>query len=99
VANFIHEFISKPKAGAVYNIGGGYDNSCSIFEAFELIQNISNVEMKYQYSDINRIGDHICYYSDLSKMKTDYPNWTVSKSLNQIFKEIFDSYVHKKDVQ
>lgn len=99
VANFIHEFISKPKAGAVYNIGGGYDNSCSIFEAFELIQNISNVEMKYQYSDINRIGDHICYYSDLSKMKTDYPNWAISKSLNQIFKEIFDSYVHKKDVQ
>ena len=28
----------------------------------------------------NRIGDHICYYSDLRKMKTHYPDWGITKS-------------------
>ena len=51
--------------------------------------------MVYEYSDTNRIGDHICYYSDLSKMKEHYPNWDITKSLDDIFKEIVVSW-HKR---
>ncbi len=96
VARFIHEFIKAPRIAEVYNLGGGKSNSCSILEAFDIISKISGKEMKYSYSEINRIGDHICYYSDLSKMKKHYPQWGISKSLEDIFKEIYDSWVQRK---
>lgn len=92
VARFIEEFINAPKSAEVYNLGGGKGNTCSILEAFDLIGGISGKEMKYKYSDENRIGDHICYYSDLRKMKRDYPNWDITKSLNDIFQEIYASW-------
>jgi len=96
VARFIHEYIKAPKIAEVYNLGGGKSNSCSILEAFDLISNISGKEMKYTYSETNRIGDDICYYSDLSKMKKHYPQWGISKSLEDIFNEIYDSWMHRK---
>lgn len=92
VARFIHEFIKAPRVAEVYNLGGGKDNSCSILEAFDIIAGISGQAMRYSYSDQNRIGDHICYYSDLSKMKAHYPGWSISKSLEDIFHEIFESW-------
>jgi CDP-paratose 2-epimerase len=92
VASFIFAFIDNPSAGAVYNIGGGKENTCSILEAFSLIESISQIPMKHSYSDINRIGDHICYYSDLRKMKADYPQWGVTKSLQTTFEEIYLSW-------
>ena len=73
----------------VYNIGGGKDNSCSIFEAFNLAEQISGNKMIYEYIDENRIGDHICYYSDLSKMKEHYPEFNITKNLNYIIENIY----------
>lgn len=96
VANFIHEFIKAPRMAAVYNIGGGKNNTCSLLEAFALIENISGKPMQYQYSDINRSGDHICYYSDLSRMKTDYPNWDITKDLPTTFLEIYTAWKLKE---
>ena len=52
--------------------------------------------MLYEYKDENRIGDHICYYSDLRKMKSHYPNWTITKSLDQIFKEIYEAWIERE---
>ena len=67
VAAFIGAFISSPRAGEVYNIGGGRANSCSILEAFARIADISGKKMVYEYMDQTRSGDHICYISDLRK--------------------------------
>ena len=97
VVNFIWEFIKNPKIGAVYNLGGGKNNSCSLLEAFNLAENVSGKKMNFIYSDINREGDHICYYSDLNKMKIDYPNWDITKSLNDIFYEISESW-HERSI-
>lgn len=96
VARFIEEFINAPRIAEVYNIGGGKDNTCSIIEAFEIIQNISNKKMIYTYDSNNRIGDHICYYSDLRKMKDHYPNWNITKSLETTIKEIYDAWKSRK---
>jgi CDP-paratose 2-epimerase len=93
VARFIEAFVEAPRSGEVYNLGGGRDNSCSILEAFQLIEDISGKEMVYDYNEQNRSGDHICYISDLSKMKAHYPEWDISKSLKDIFTEIHDSWV------
>ena len=87
VVRFMHAFIESPRCGEVYNIGGGRDNSISILEAFERITAISGEAMKYEYVDQNRAGDHICYISDLSKMRQHYPSWGITKSLDDVFIE------------
>lgn len=97
VARFIEEFIKAPRVAEVYNLGGGKDNTCSIWEAFDLISNISGKEMKYSYSETNRIGDHICYYSDLRKMKAHYPNWQITKPLETVFQEIYQSWIERNN--
>ncbi|MBY0525315.1 MAG: NAD-dependent epimerase/dehydratase family protein [Gemmataceae bacterium] len=87
VAGFIEEFWKAPRSGEVYNIGGGRANSCSILEAFDRIEDLSGKPMDYEYIDKNREGDHICYISDLRKMKRHYPDWQITKSLNDIFRQ------------
>ena len=89
VANFVYLFSKNPKSAAVYNIGGGYDNSVSILEAFNMIESLTGNKMVYDYEPKERIGDHICYYSDLTKIKKDYPNWEISKSLINIFEDVY----------
>ena len=92
VARFVEAFYRNPRCGEVYNIGGGRDNSCSILEAFERIAAISGKKMQYEYVDKNREGDHICYISDLRKMYAHYPDWRLTKSLDDIFQEIYASW-------
>jgi CDP-paratose 2-epimerase len=89
VARFIHAFFEAPRVGEVYNLGGGRANSTSILEAFQHAEALSGKPMIWEYIDKNREGDHICYISDLSKMKAHYPGWDITKSLRQIFEEIF----------
>ncbi|MFY7732906.1 MAG: NAD-dependent epimerase/dehydratase family protein [Bacteroidia bacterium] len=95
VARFIEEFINAPRIAEVYNLGGGKDNTCSILEAFDIISKISGKPMKYKYDETNRIGDHICYYSDLRKMKNHYPNWDITKSLQITFEEIYEAWIKR----
>ena len=92
VAKFIEGFIDNPRCGEVYNLGGGKNNTCSILEAFELVSALSGKPMQYEYVDKNREGDHICYYSDLRKMRQHYPQWSITKSLTDIFTEITKSW-------
>ena len=92
VAKFIECYFADPIAAAVYNIGGGRENSTSILEAFERVGKITGKPMRYKYSEIHREGDHICYISNLSKMKQDYPNWTITKDLQTVFEEIVESW-------
>ena len=95
VARFVHAFWENPRAGEVYNIGGGRANSVSILEAFDRISQLSGRKMSYEYFDKNREGDHICYISDLSKMREHYPGWDITKSIGDIFSEIYDAVAGK----
>jgi CDP-paratose 2-epimerase len=92
VATFIDAFIRAPRKGEVYNIGGGKENSISILEAFALVGSLSGKPMNYTYSDVHREGDHICYYSDLRKMQTHYPDWKLTKNLQVTFEEIIENW-------
>lgn len=88
VVRFMEAFLEAPRSAAVYNIGGGKANSCSVLEAFGIVERYSGKEMRWRYSEENRIGDHICYYSDLSRMKSDYPCWDISVSLEETIRQI-----------
>ncbi|HAW31645.1 MAG TPA: NAD-dependent epimerase [Planctomycetaceae bacterium] len=92
VIRFIEQFIEKPRSAAVYNIGGGKQNSLSILDAFDRVSQLTGKEMRWKYSDENRSGDHICYYSNLDHMKSDYPEWGITKSLDDIFSEVVQSW-------
>jgi CDP-paratose 2-epimerase len=95
VARFMYEFWKSPRCAEVYNLGGGKSNSCSILDAFRMVEGVTGKPMKWHYVDENRIGDHICYYSDLRKMKAHYPGWDITRSLDVIFDEIAKSWMHR----
>jgi CDP-paratose 2-epimerase len=92
VARFMFEFAQAPRVAEVYNLGGGKGNSCSILEAFARVEAITGRPMNWRYVDENRVGDHICYYSDLRKMRAQFPGWDIGKSLDDIFREIAGSW-------
>jgi len=92
VANFMHEFFLNPRPGEVYNLGGGKSNACSILEAFRMVEELTGKAQRWSYVEQNRSGDHICYYSDLRKMKAHYPAWDITRPLGNIFMEIVESW-------
>lgn len=81
-------YADDPRPGAVYNIGGGRDNSVSILEAIDRFEELIGSKLEVEYVDEARRGDHICYISDLRRLKSDYPGWTVSISLDEIFQDL-----------
>jgi len=92
VAAFMFEFYQAPRSGEVYNLGGGKENSCSILEAFVMAQACTGRKQVSAYVNQPRSGDHICYYSDLRKMREHYPKWRLSRGLPRIFEEIVVSW-------
>jgi CDP-paratose 2-epimerase len=92
VARFMAAFVGAPKAGEVYNLGGGKANSTSILEAFKITEKFSGKAQVHTYVDQNRIGDHICYYSDLRKMRSHYPNWDLTQSLEDTIRQIVEAW-------
>ena len=92
VAASPREFIAAPRCAEVYNIGGGRGNSCSILEAFKRVEALSGKPMHYEYVDKAREGDHMCYISNLDKLRAHYPKWDITKSLDDIFSEIVESW-------
>jgi CDP-paratose 2-epimerase len=97
VARFAYAFYSSPRCGEVYNLGGGRGNSCSILEAFAITEEFSGKAQVYRYVEQNRIGDHICYYSDLTKMRAHYPQWDITKSLRETVGEIVAAWRSRGD--
>jgi CDP-paratose 2-epimerase len=91
VARFIGEFIKSPRVGEVYNIGGGRANSCSIREAFSIAEKFSGRKQVIQYVDENRVGDHLCYISNLAKMRAHYPAWDITVSLEETIRQIVEA--------
>lgn len=79
-------YIADPRPGAVYNLGGGKENSVSILESIEQIRS-AGLSLDYEISEKNRIGDHIVYYSDISRFQTDNPAWRLKVTIDDIFEE------------
>ena len=78
------EFARNPRPGEVYNLGGGRENSASILECIAKVETLLGKPVRHAYVDQPRMGDHICYISDLTKLKSHFPRWQVTRSLDQI---------------
>lgn len=81
-------FIEHPRCAAVYNLGGGRENSVSILEAIAAFERIMHRSLDWEYVDRNREGDHICYLTDLGQLRRDYPDWRIEHSLEDILQEL-----------
>lgn len=92
VALAIERILAAPRAGEVYNLGGGRENSCSILEAFAHVEELSGKRMQHEYVAENRSGDHVCYISDLAKLKAHFPGWGVTRGLDDILGELVHSW-------
>ena len=81
-------FARNPHPGEVYNLGGGRSNAASLLESVSLIEEIGGYRVNSTYQEQNRVGDHICYISDLRKLKSHFPEWSITRSLPDIIKEM-----------
>ena len=88
--------LAAPRSAEVYNLGGGKSNSCSIMEAFQIVESLTGIPMKHRYSDKSREGDHICYFSDLRKARSHFPNWELTKPLEQTIGEIVNRWMQRR---
>ena len=92
IATFMEAFIQAPRCGEVYNLGGGKANTCSVLEAFTIAEQFTGKKQVHEYVAENRAGDHICYYSDLRKMKAHYPQWDITVSLEETIRQIVQAW-------
>lgn len=88
VCRALEEIYKNPRCGEIYNLGGTRENSISVLEAIEAVQDLTGRLIKQDYFDDNRQGDHICYITDMSKFRSHYPDWSITYSLDDIFKDL-----------
>jgi CDP-paratose 2-epimerase len=88
VISAFEAFYNNPRPGEVYNLGGCRENSCSMLEALDAAQSMTGKKMQITYKDENRKGDHICYISDMSKFRQHYPGWSITRPLQEIYREL-----------
>ena len=90
VARLLLEFFQSPRCGEVYNLGGGRNNSVSILETIDILAGMG-FPLQYRYDPKNRVGDHICYITDLAKVRSHFPAWEIKYSLDLMIAEIAEA--------
>jgi CDP-paratose 2-epimerase len=83
-------FHKAPRAGALYNIGGGRQSNCSMLEAIDICQEIAGKQLHWSLGEDNRIGDHRWWISDLDPFRRDYPGWDITHDVRDILVQIHD---------
>ena len=96
LVNMFWHFYQNPRQGEVYNAGGGRHSNCSMKEAITMCEQITGKPMNYEYTEVNRVGDHIWWISDVSKFTEHYPEWTWKYNINDILSQIFIATSNKK---
>jgi len=81
-------FHQKPRPAAVFNIGGGRENACSMLEAIDLCERIAGRELRWELGEDARIGDHRWWIGDLDEFGSEYGGWRPQRNLETILREI-----------
>lgn len=72
----------------VDRFGDGRENSASVLECIALIEEIGGYPIDYSLKPQNRKGDHVCCISDLTKLRSHYPEWAIRVSLREMLSEM-----------
>ncbi|MBA3915032.1 MAG: NAD-dependent epimerase/dehydratase family protein [Acidobacteriales bacterium] len=89
LARLFLAFFENPRSGEVYNVGGGRKNNISILETLDALDSMG-FPLNYSLSAENRIGDHVAYITDLSKVREHFSGWRQEYDMNAILSEILD---------
>jgi len=81
VARACLAYHGNPRQGAVYNLGGGRANACSVLEAISICEAVSGQALAWEQSTEHRIGDHKWWISDLAQFRRDFPDWNLEDDL------------------
>ena len=82
-------FYQNPRPGEVYNLGGGRGNAASLLELLDRIGQLAGRPITTTYDATSRIGDHICYITDLAKLRAHYPGWDLTYNLDRIIEDVY----------
>lgn len=88
VIDAFDRWCDDPRPGEVFNIGGGRANSASVLECVRLVEDATGARLDVCFDQAARRGDHICYYTDLTRLRARLPGWRVSRSLGSIVEEM-----------
>ncbi len=81
-------FYERPRCGEVYNLGGGRNNSASVLECIELVEQITGSRVDWTYQQEPRRGDHLCYISNLAKLRRHFPQWSITRTIPHMIAEM-----------
>ena len=98
LVNAFDAFRRDPQPGEAYNIGGAREANCSMLEAIEQCQEITGRELRWSYSEENRIGDHIWWISDITKFKDHFPAFKLQYDIRGILTDIYDNGIERWQV-
>jgi len=91
----IDHFFNDPRSAAVYNIGGTRFSNVSVLEAIGKIEKLVSKKAQISFCDDTRIGDHQWYITNMTKFKTDYPEWDLTYSIDGILEEMCRSELER----
>ncbi len=86
--NMFWHFYQNPRSAEVYNTGGSRHSNCSMLEAIQICEEMTDQKMNWTYTEDNRSGDHIWWISDVRKFQSHYPDWKYRYSLTDILTQI-----------
>jgi CDP-paratose 2-epimerase len=89
VVRAFEAFYHDPRPGEVYNLGGGRGNAASLLELLDRIGQLDGRAIATTYNPTSRVGDHICYITNLAKFRAHYPGWDLTRSLDDIVGDVY----------
>lgn len=95
LVNAFYHFYKAPRVAEVYNMGGSRFSNCSMLEAIQLCETITEKKLNWIYEETNRIGDHIWWISDIQKFQNHYPQWNLTYGIKDILQEIYTQNVDR----
>lgn len=84
-------------AGQAFNIGGGKDNTLSLIEACEMLENMTGNYVPIEYVDNIRKADHCIYISDIRKIKNAI-GWAPKVGVEQGYEEVLKWVKDNKNI-
>jgi CDP-paratose 2-epimerase len=83
-------FHREPRPAAIYNLGGGRESNVSMLEAISLCAEISGRRLSWTLDETPRVGDHRWWVSDLDEFRSDFPDWNLTRGIEEIMREIYE---------
>ena len=73
--------------GQIYNVGGGPDNTVSLLELIEMVEELTGHKVRYRMED-RRPGDQFIYVTDFGKIR-QHTGWEPRYGVRETLKEIY----------